>query len=200
MTNMADGIVLSRIMTALDLEFKRTLHYHDEQYDSDNDCGLPGPVMRPVLVYLVSTTEASFNPADYKGAQCPISPFTSRWPRDKLPFHQGVFQYLTFDETTPPEMDSNGEEEDFQTADLDDPVWSEEPIPISCQQLWIHQILHHTPRLATPPVQPIQEEIPPEPEPTDIKILDDLPDTMDVAEEHLCDFDSWAHNVLEYQW
>ena len=28
-TNMPDEIVLARIMTALDLEFKRALHYHD---------------------------------------------------------------------------------------------------------------------------------------------------------------------------
>ena len=78
MTNMPDEIVLARIMTALDLEFKRTLHYHDEGYDSDNDYGLSAPVMRPVCIYLVSTIEASFYPADYKGGQYPISSFTPR--------------------------------------------------------------------------------------------------------------------------
>ena len=82
---MPDEIILVRIMTALDLEFKRALNYHDKEYDSDIDYGLPGPVMRPVCIYLVSTTEASFNPADYKAAQGPISPFTLRWPRDELP-------------------------------------------------------------------------------------------------------------------
>ena len=93
-TNMPDEIVLASIMTVLDLEFERALHYHNEGYGSDSDYGLPGPVMRPVCIYLVSTTEASFNHTDYKGAQFPTFPFTPRWPRDKLPFHQGVCQCL----------------------------------------------------------------------------------------------------------
>ena len=68
MTNMSDKIVLTRIMTALDLEFKRALHFHDEGYENNNDYGLPGPVMRPVHIYFVSTTKTSFKPTDYKGA------------------------------------------------------------------------------------------------------------------------------------
>ena len=60
MTNMPDEIVLASIMTVLDLDFKKALHYHDKGYDSDNDYGLPGPVMRPICIYLVSTIEASF--------------------------------------------------------------------------------------------------------------------------------------------
>ena len=78
MTHSPDEIVLDRIMTALDLEFKKALHYPDEGYESDNDYGLSVQVVRPVHIYSVSTTEASFNPADYKGAQCPISPFIPR--------------------------------------------------------------------------------------------------------------------------
>ena len=30
--NMPDEIVLARMMTALDMEFERALHYHDEGY------------------------------------------------------------------------------------------------------------------------------------------------------------------------
>ena len=93
MTNMPDEIILARIMTGLDLEFERVLHYHDEGYESDNDCGLPTQVVRPVHVYPVYATEASINCRDYKGAQCPISPFTPRKLRDELPFHQGVHQH-----------------------------------------------------------------------------------------------------------
>ena len=76
MTNMPVEIVFARIMTPLDLEFERALHYHSDRYDSDYDYGLTGPVKRPICIYMVSTTEASFNPTDYKGAQCPTSPFT----------------------------------------------------------------------------------------------------------------------------
>ena len=36
-TYMSDEIVLMRIMTALDVEFKRALNYHDKGYYSDND-------------------------------------------------------------------------------------------------------------------------------------------------------------------
>ena len=77
-TNMPDEIVLARIMTALDLEFERALHYHDEGYDSDNDYGLPDRFMRPVCNYLVSVTEASLNPTGYKDAHISISPSTPR--------------------------------------------------------------------------------------------------------------------------
>ena len=78
MTNMPVEIVLASTISALDLEFERALQYHDEGYGSDNDYGLPGPVIRPVCTYLVSTIEATFSPTDYKEAQLPTSPFTPR--------------------------------------------------------------------------------------------------------------------------
>ena len=78
MTKLSDEIVLARIETSLDLEFKRALHYYDEGCDNDNDYGLPGHIMRSACVFSVSTTEASFNPANYKGVQHPISSFTPR--------------------------------------------------------------------------------------------------------------------------
>ena len=37
MTHMPDKIVLARVMTVLDLEFEKALHFHDEGYESDND-------------------------------------------------------------------------------------------------------------------------------------------------------------------
>ena len=36
-THMSDEIVLTRMMTALDLEFEKAMHYHDEGYESHND-------------------------------------------------------------------------------------------------------------------------------------------------------------------
>ena len=64
-------------------------------------------------------------------------------------------------------MDSDDDEVDFPTAELDDPVWSEEPLPTR-QQFHIYQIpcwsiIGHTPTLATQTPQPIQEEVVPEP-------------------------------------
>ena len=41
MIYMPDEIILARMMTALDLGFEKAMHFHDERYDSDNDCGLP---------------------------------------------------------------------------------------------------------------------------------------------------------------
>ena len=90
-SNMPDEIVSARIMK----DFGFRIWKVTEGYISDNDYGLPGPVMRSLCIYLVSTTEVPFNPTDYKGAQCPISPFTPRWPRDELPFCQGVCWCLT---------------------------------------------------------------------------------------------------------
>ena len=46
--------------------------------------------------------------------------------------------------------------------------------------------------------QPIQKEV--SPEQMDIKKQDDPPDVISVPKELLSDFDSWVHNVLEYQW
>ena len=71
---------------------------------------------------------------------------------------------------------------------------------VNHQQLCIHKILCHTLRPATPPLQPIQEEVPPEPEQMDMEILDDLPDIIHLPKDLLSDFDSWAHSALEYQW
>ena len=58
---MPDEIVFARMMTALDLEFEKVIHYHDEGYESDNDYGLPAQIMGPVHIYSVLTTEASFD-------------------------------------------------------------------------------------------------------------------------------------------
>ena len=62
------------MMTALDLEFEKAMHYHDEGYESNNDYGLPPWVMRPVCIYSGFTSKASYNPAEYIVTQCPISP------------------------------------------------------------------------------------------------------------------------------
>ena len=43
------------MMTALDLEFEKALHYHDQGYEINNDYGLPAQVMRPVHIYSIST-------------------------------------------------------------------------------------------------------------------------------------------------
>ena len=83
---------LARIMTALDLEFKRVLHYYDVGYDSDNYCRLPCPFMRPVFIYLVSITKVSLKLTDYKGAQGPTSPST---PSVKVENVKGVCWNLT---------------------------------------------------------------------------------------------------------
>ena len=72
MTYMVDEIILARMMTALDLEFERALHYHDGGYESDTDYGLPAHITRPICIYSVFATEASFDPADFTTAQHPI--------------------------------------------------------------------------------------------------------------------------------
>ena len=62
---MPDVIIMVRMMTALDLEFEKAMYYHDEEYESDNDYGLPPQVMRPIHIYSVFTTEAAFDPAGF---------------------------------------------------------------------------------------------------------------------------------------
>ena len=66
MTYTLDENILARLMTALDLEFEKAMHYHDEGCESDNDYGLSPQVIRPVHMYSVFTNEASFNLAEYE--------------------------------------------------------------------------------------------------------------------------------------
>ena len=53
---------------------------------------------------------------------------------------------------------------------------------------------------ATPLPQPDQVEMPPEPEHMNLDIPEDIPDLINIPEEILLDFESWAHSVLKYQW
>ena len=109
--------------------------------------------MRSVHVCSVSTTEASFKLAKYTVTQCPISPYTPRWPRS-LPFHEGVCWHLTFNGMPPPMPDEDSKDEEYLPAvDLDDLVWSKDTVPDSHEYLCIHEI----PRLATPPDSQIKE-------------------------------------------
>ena len=96
---------------------------------------------------------------------------------------------------TPSEIDSDDEKDDFPSAELDDPVWSEEPIP-NRQQLCIHQIPRHTPRQASSPPQCIQEVLP-EPEQMISRYWMTY-QMSTVFPENFPDFDSWAYSVLEY--
>ena len=86
---MPDAFVLARMLTVLDLKFEKAMHYHDEGFESNNNCGLPTQVKRPVPHLFGFTTETSYNPAECMVTQCPISPFTLRRSR-RLPFCEGV--------------------------------------------------------------------------------------------------------------
>ena len=83
MAHMSDEIVLAKLMTTLDFEFKRDVHYHNEGYESDTDYGLPPHITSLHLLCILS--RGLFNQADYTAAQHQLSPFTLRPPRG-LPF------------------------------------------------------------------------------------------------------------------
>ena len=85
-------------------------------------------------------------------------------------------------------MNSDHEEQDFPIAEFNDSVWSEEPVP-DRQLLCIHlipcsSITGHTPRPSTPIPQPVQEEVPPDREPMDVSIPDDLLDIIECSMEN----------------
>ena len=50
MIYMPDEIILARMMTAVDLEFEKAVHYHNEGYESDSDYGLLPQGMRPMHI------------------------------------------------------------------------------------------------------------------------------------------------------
>ena len=66
---MLDEIILARMMTALDLKFEKAVHYHNERYESNNNYEFVPQVTRPVCIYAVFTTEASFDTAEFTIAQ-----------------------------------------------------------------------------------------------------------------------------------
>ena len=191
-------------MTALDLEFERAPHNHNEGYDSDNDYDLPGPFIRPVHIYLISTTEDSLHSSDYRRTQGTTSPSTQKWTKERVaPMLSSLLMINLQWET----LIRNGLwqwRRIFSTAELNDPVYSEEPLP-DRQWLCIHLLLHssitgHTLGPATPPLQPIQEEVPPEAELMDVPLPDDLPDIINVPEEELhLDYESWVWSMFRNQ-
>ena len=98
-----------------------------------------------------------------------------------------------FNETHLPTSEVGSDDEEYlPTAELDDPVLSEEPVSDSRVHLCTHQI----PRPATQPLQPNQVEMPQEPEHMYIDIPEDTQDLIDVPGELLSDFDSWKQSEL----
>ena len=120
-----------------------------------------------------------------------------------------------------PEVDSD-DEDYLPPADLDDPVWSDQPVQDSQEYLCIHEILRQatpSPKSnqvdipATPNLQPNQVEMPTTPPPQseqvemspqyklmELDFPDDMPDLIGILEEVLSDFDAWSHSVLHYEW
>ena len=145
--------------------------------------------MRPVHIYSVLTTEASFNPADYKETQCPSSPFIPRWPRDECPSIKGsatawhLMRHLYHTRSR------------LQWWAISPYSWTGWPSMVwgACSR-----------QLGTPVYSPNTQQ--PHPH-NPIKWRNygyrhprDIPDLINAPEELLPDFDSWPHCVLEYQW
>ena len=115
------------------------------------------------------------------------------------------------------------DKEDLPTTDLDDCVWSEEPVPDHVEYLCIHEIPRLTtppnqpppqpnqgvpamppPQLnqgvpVTPPPQPDQIEMAPDYELTVLDIPEDIPDLLDIPEEVMSHSNAWAQEMLNYQ-
>ena len=115
-----------------------------------------------------------------------------------------------------PETDSEGDEESLPTADIDDLVRDEEPVPDSRECLCICEIcrLSTTPPQPVPvtqllqldqgipamsPQQPDQVEVPLHLKLMELDTTEDVPNLLDVPEEVMSDFDVWAQDVLSYQ-
>ena len=50
MAYIPDVIILARMMTTLDMKFKKALCYHDEGYESGNYYQVPPQITRPICV------------------------------------------------------------------------------------------------------------------------------------------------------
>ena len=80
MIYMPDEVILVRMMVALDLGFEKAMYYHDEGHENDNGYGSPHQITRPIHIFSVFTTEASFDLAEFTTTQQQISPFTPKCP------------------------------------------------------------------------------------------------------------------------
>ena len=60
-------------MLALEIEFERALHLHNEDYEASDDYDLPQPLHKFTHIYAVSSsTETFFNPMGCQGSPIPI--------------------------------------------------------------------------------------------------------------------------------
>ena len=118
----------------------------------------------------------------------------------------------------PKAEEDSEDEEDLLTADLDDPVWSEEPVPDNWEYLCIHEIPRPDTLPNQPPSQPIPSTQPQHPNkrvaatphqqpdhvevPLDFEIMDlDIPDLIDFS--RWCDVKlqpAGPRDMLSYQW
>ena len=112
--------------------------------------------MRPLCIYSVFTTEAFFDPVEFTITQHPIIPFTPRCPRS-LPFQQGVCWCLTFEEIPLLTEEDSEDKEDLPTVDLNDLVWSKEPVPDSWEYLCMHEIPRKASHPTSHPHSPYQQ-------------------------------------------
>ena len=112
MTYMLDEIILGRMMTALDLEFERPLHYHDAGMRATTAMGA-----HPRSQDLSVCTPCSQQ-------RPPFTELTS--PQPSTQSHPSLPDIL---EACHSEMVSNLDNKDpIPTADLDDPVWDEQAV------------------------------------------------------------------------
>ena len=67
--------LLTQFPSALEIEFERALHFHDEGYESGDDYGLPKPLITSAYINSVSSAaKTSFNPTHYPESTAPTSP------------------------------------------------------------------------------------------------------------------------------
>ena len=126
MIYMLDEIILARMMTVLHLELDKPMDYHNEGYESDKNYRLPPQVTRPVHIY---SLWGLLQPSWIHCSPPPNLTLHSQMYQKPIILRRSVpVPILQWDAPLMPEMDS-WDEEDLPTAYLDDPVWSEEPVP-----------------------------------------------------------------------
>ena len=215
MAYMPDEIILARMMTALDLEFKTASHNHDEGYASEKGYGLQPWITRPIPVYSIFTIENSqmTSPQPSAGSH-PSLPdvleaFHSEESASALPLMRCPCwcPNQTLRMTKNPSwlqtwMIQCGAKNPNQAAgsisvSMKFLGWPPNPTSTACMS--DHTLQSNQGVQATPPLQPNQVEVPLEFEMMELDIPKDIPNLLHVPQEVMSDFNAWVQDVLNDQ-
>ena len=134
---LPEEILYGCFVLALNAAFMQHLSSQDEGYDSGSNEDVPTPLCTiPHIHHVSSLDNASFNPVHstlHRPVTCTPTHSPTRSVRRSLSFNDDSMDTTASPDNSSPQCSDletqEEEEEDFQTAPLDDEFWSTEMVP-----------------------------------------------------------------------